>query len=532
MVTLAVKPILALPRCCFYFSKPLMTSPTDRPHFTRTLGLRSAIAVNMTQMCGIGPFVTIPLIVKAMGGPQAMFVFLIGAVIALADGLVWAELGAAMPGAGGTYLYLREAFQYRSGRLMPFLFIWTAMISIPLIMSTGVIGLVNYLSYYYAPIIRSADAAPVHGIMKYVAVTPLGAIISLAIVALVVVALYQRIGRIEKLANVFFLVMLMAVGAVVVASYTHFHPDLAFAFTNGAFSWPWKTAGEFYHATQNAATGSAPPPVGVMGVFYIGLGYGLVNAVYDYAGYNTAAYMGEELTDPGRVIPRSIVLSVLGMMSIYLVLQIGVLGVLPWEQIATSDSIGSIVLEHTWGRTAAHVFTAFIVVTAFASITMGLLGGSRVPYHAARDRLFFPIFGRLHERLNFPYIALLVMAAVMVIGSLFSLGEVISMLTAVMVLVQGISQIAALTVLRKRQPALRRPYRMWLYPLPSIIALLGWTFVYYSSGWMPIALSIGWLALGVVAFIIWAGSEGTWPFGPKEIREEFLEAQRGTRPVA
>ncbi len=113
----------------------------DEPHFARALGLRGAVAVNMTQMCGIGPFVTIPLMVATMGGPQAIIGWVIGALLAMADGLVWAELGAAMPGSGGTYLYLREAFQYRSGRLMPFLFIWTAIVSIPLVLSTGVIGL-------------------------------------------------------------------------------------------------------------------------------------------------------------------------------------------------------------------------------------------------------------------------------------------------------------------------------------------------------------------------------------------------------
>jgi amino acid transporter len=363
--------------------------------------------------------------------------------------------------------------------------------------------------------------------MQYVAVTPLGGAISIGLVLLVVVALYRRIGGIEKLANVFFVIMLAAVGAVVVAAYTHFDPRLAFTFPKGAFAWPWQSLGEFYRATQTVASDSStPPPVGVAGVFYIGLGWALMNAIYDYAGYNTTAYMGAELKDPGRVIPRSIVYSILGMMTIYLLLQIGVLGVVPWERIAVSDSIGSVVLEQTWGIWPARIFTALIVITAFASIVMGLLGGSRVPYNAAKDRLFFPVFGRLHPQFDFPHVALLVMAVVMGVGSLFSLGNVIAMLTAVMVLVQAIAQIAALTVLRKRQPTLRRPYRMWLYPVPSLIALIGWLVVYYSSGWTPILLSLGWFAAGVIAFLIWAAVEKTWPFGPKEIREEFIEAQR------
>ena len=518
---------------------------SNTPHFKRTIGAVGATAINMTQMCGIGPFVTIPLIVKAMGGSQAIFAFLIGAFIAIADGLVWAELGAAMPGAGGTYIYLREAFQYGTGKLMPFLFVWTAMLFIPLIMSTGVIGLVQYLHYYEpTPVVATqpaADTAPTtitpttqiaaapaqpdtsFHISDYIAVTPWGALLSLFVCFLAVLLLYQKVQTIEKFAGFFFVVMLAAVAAVATAAYTHFHADLAFTFPKNAFQLPWHSFSDWWNTDAPDPTTRSTP---VTGIFFLGLGVGLVNAVYDYAGYNTAAYMGAELKNPGKTIPRSIVFSILGMMAIYLTLQIGVLGSLPWQQIANSDSIGSLVLEHTWGKTAAYVFTALIVITAFASVAMGLLGGSRVPFNAAKDGLFFPIFGRLHPRLNFPHVALIVMAVIMAIGSMFSLGDVINSLTAVMVLVQALAQIAALTVLRKRQPDLRRPYKMTLYPLPSLLALIGWLYIYINAGRRPIELSLAWLVLGVVAFLIWASIEKTWPFGPKEIHEEFLSEER------
>jgi amino acid transporter len=259
------------------------------------------------------------------------------------------------------------------------------------------------------------------------------------------------------------------------------------------------------------------------------VGAGLVIAVYDYLGYNTVAYMGGELRDPGRVMPRAIIYSIAGMMLIYLCMNIGIVGNLPWQVIAASDSVGSAVMEHAWGRTAAQVFTALIVVTAFASIFTGLLGGSRVPYHAAKDRLFLPAFGRLHAKHGFPHIALLVMGAVTALGTFFTLTDVINMLTAVAVLVQSIAQIIALTILRKRQPNLPRPYRMLLYPLPSVLALVGWVFVYMSSGTKPILLSLAWIAAGAVAFLIWSRREKTWPFGPKDIREEYRMAQ-GTEP--
>src|SRR6476646_11802926 len=186
---------------------PAPASP--HPHFRRSLGLLPATAINMTQMCGIGPFVTIPLMVATMGGPQAIFGWVLGALLSMADGLVWAELGAAMPGAGGTYLYLREAFQYLTGRLMPFLFIWTIILAIPLIMSTGVIGIVQYLGYYFPSL---TDTAGQNGLffhdlftVAHLKVTA----ISLAVVALVFVTLYRGIAAVGALANVLFVVMLL-----------------------------------------------------------------------------------------------------------------------------------------------------------------------------------------------------------------------------------------------------------------------------------------------------------------------------------
>jgi len=452
-----------------------------RVGFVRSIGLPTAIAINMTQMCGIGPFITIPLMVAAFGGPQAILGWIAGAILALSDGLIWAELGAAMPGAGGTYIYLREAFQYRTGRLMPFIFSWTAVLFIPLIMSTGVIGLVTYLGYLW-PGMNQLEIY----------------LVSILVVAVVLFALYRRIESIGLLTRILFAIMLISIGTVIVASLTHFNPTLAFTYP--------------------------PNAVTLSGGFFTGLGAGLIIGIYDYLGYNTTAYMGAEMRNPGRVIPWSIIISILGIMLLYLALNIGVLGVVPWQNVVKSPSIASLVLEQVWGKGVSSVVTVLIIVTAFASVFAGLLGGSRVPYNAARDGVFLRQFGRLHPRYHFPHISLIVMCVITAIGSFFNLSTVISMLIAVIVLIQGLGQVAALVVLRRRQPNLKRPYRMWLYPLPLIIALVGWLYVYYSSGLVPILLSLAWVAAGVVAYLFWARFvEHTWPFGPKEIKEEYLE---------
>jgi amino acid transporter len=455
-------------------------TPEGSRGFHRSVGLLPATAINMTQMVGIGPFITIPLMVATFAGPQAIVGWVAGALLAVCDGLVWAELGAAMPGAGGTYLYLREAFQYRTGKLMPFLFIWTIILTIPLIMSTGIIGFEEYLTYF----LPSLGYWPMH-------------LIGVALIAVIIVLLYRRIESVKVITTGLWIVMLLAVGLTIAASYSGFHASLAFHYPHGAFG----------------------------GGFVAALGAGLLIAIYDYLGYNTTAYMGGELRDPGRVMPRSILISIVAIMVIYLAMNIGVLGVLPWPKVAGSSSVASLAITHNWGRPAADAVTVLILVTAMASVFAGLLGGSRVPFHAARERLFFTVFGRLHRKLNFPHVSLLVMGLITAAGSFFTLTTVINMLLAVVIWVQAVAQIAALTVLRRRQPGLRRPYRQWLYPLPSLAALAGWLYVYASASASAIALSVVWLAAGVVAYLGWARYHRTWPFGPKQIREAWLEPQ-------
>ncbi|MFG2721767.1 APC family permease [Streptomyces sp. NPDC048416] len=474
----------------------MSATPPPAGGFVRRIGLFQATAINMSQMCGIGPFVTIPLMVAAFGGPQAVIGFVAGAVLALADGLIWAELGASLPGSGGSYVYLRQAFQYRTGRLMPFLFVWTAMLFIPLAMSTGVVGFVQYLGYLAPHLSRTA-----------------GDLIGLGIVALVILLLWRGVENIARITAVMWVVMIASVGLVIIAAATDFSPHLAFTYPAGAFE---LTSGRFW----------------------TGFAAGLTIGIYDYLGYNTTAYMGAEIKDPGRTLPRSIIYSIFGIMAIYLLLQIGTLGVIDYRRMLdpndiASSSVASAVLEKAWGKGPADVVTVLILVTAFASVFAGLLGGSRVPYDAARDRVFFRPYAKLHPRHRFPMLGLLTMGVITAIGFMIGrrtdLTTLIQLLTTVMVIVQALAQILAVTVLRKRRPGLRRPYRMWLYPLPSLIALVGWLTIYgysdkNSPGRHPIEWSLAWLALGCVAFALWARFEKVWPFGPREILEEYLEA--------
>ncbi|TDR80081.1 APC family permease [Paludibacterium purpuratum] len=456
--------------------------PEAKPHFHRSIGLFPAVAINMIQMCGIGPFITIPTIVAVANGPLAVVGWIVGALLSMADGLVWAELGAAMPGAGGTYLYFREAFQYRTGRLMPFLFVWTAMLTIPLTMSTGIIGFVQYLNFFWP------NLTPTQGHL-----------IGLVLTGIVLLALYRRIESIRTLSTAMWVILILALGLTTAAAYSDFHLSLATAIPPGA--------------TQASK-------------FFTGLGAGLIIAIYDYAGYNTTAYMGDELKNPGRVMPRSIIISIIAVMCFYLAMNIGVIGTVPWQTVAKSQSVASLVIEQNWGHTAAAIITILILVAAFASVFAGLLGGSRVPFYAARDGVFLSAFGKLHPKHAFPHIALLAMTAVMAVGTFFDLSTVINMLVAVTVILQSIGQVFALVVLRRRQPQLHRPYKQWLYPIPCLVALLGWVFVFYMADTESQALSAAWIGLGLIAFLLWARATRSWPFGPRTVDEVYLERQR------
>ena len=460
---------------------------TESKGLVRGIGQFSAVTLNMSQMVGIGPFITIPLIIAAMGGPQAIAGWVVGAVLAICDGLVWAELGAAMPTAGGSYTYLREAFQYSSGRLMPFMFVWSTMLVTPLIMSTGMIGIADYLGYFW-----HTSAALSH--WEAVGIT----IITVAL-------LWRRIESIAALTRVLWIGMIVTVALVIVAAYTHFSPARAFTYPHGAFA---------------------------LGHFFSGLGAALVLAIYDYFGYYTVAYMGDEVRRPGRVIPFAIVVSILGVMVIDLGINIGTIGVIPWQQAERSTAIGTDLLRHVWGGPGATAVTLLIVWTAFASVYTGLLGASRLPFNAARDGVFFRVFARVHPRLRFPHVALLAMGIITAAACFFSLTTVINALIAVAIWVQFIGQIVALTILRRRQPDLVRPYRQWLYPLPSIAALAGWIYTFQASGWPAIRIMLGWTLLGIVAFLIWARVNRFWPFGDKRIVEEFLQRESGVAACA
>jgi amino acid transporter len=279
---------------------------------------------------------------------------------------------------------------------------------------------------------------------------------------------------------------------VIVTGAFNFNPSLAFDFPPGAFDFS-------------------------LG-FLMGLGAASRVGVYDYFGYYDICYIGDEVENPGRVIPRSILISTVAVALIYIGINLSIIGIVPWREFVPaadhpqSNFIVSTFMEKIYGSGIATVFTLMILWTAFGSVFALLLGYSRIPYAAARDGYFFKAFARLHPTKDFPSVSVVVLGLISIAACLFSLSTVIDALIATRIVVQFMGQIGGVVLLRRTRPDMPRPYRIWLYPLPTVIALIGWVFLFVTSDPWVIAFGLGILALGVVAFLIWSKQLQQWPF--------------------
>jgi len=446
----------------------MQASPADRGStLVRGIGLGSATALNMIDMIGVGPFITIPLIISAAGGPQAMLGWILGAVLALCDGMVWAELGAAMPGSGGSYRYLKEIYgPERLGRLLSFLFVWQLSFSAPLSIASGCIGLAQYTSYLLPSLektyVASTLAFPVPGLgaLEARVLVTRATFVAIGTCAVAVLLLYRRISVVGKLSRLLWFGVLATVAWVILAGITHFSAGRAFDFPAAAF--------RLNHG------------------FFLGLGSALLIATYDYWGYYNVCFLGDEVKEPARTVPRALVYSIIAVAAIYLVMNVSILGVVPWRELAVAGKtetryyVVSVMMQRVYGNWAGYVVTLLIIWTAFASVFSLLLGYSRVPYAGARDGNYFRAFGRVHPVHRIPHVSLVALGIGAACFCLLRLADVIAALVVIRIVIQFLVQAIGLLILRARHPEAPRPFRMWLYPLPALVAIAGFLFVLIS----------------------------------------------------
>ncbi|MBV8205088.1 MAG: APC family permease [Candidatus Eremiobacteraeota bacterium] len=454
------------------------TAPRDI-QLVRGVHLWGAVAINAISMIGIGPLITIPLVLGALHGPLSLVGWLLGALLALCDGLVWAELGSLYPGSGGTYGYLLEVFgKAKVGRLLAFLFVWQTIFVAPLNQATGYIGFANYAGFL-VPWLSSSPWA-IKGLAMVVGIFTL-------------ISLYRGIKTISRIGIILGVASIFTLLCVSVASYAHFSAPQALALPGGHDSiWSGLRAG---------------------------LGQALIIAMYDYLGYNQSSCIGGEVHDPAKTIPRSILTSIVLVAALYITMQFGILGAISWKAIIPAadgslpplgQHVASAVVSSSWGPAAATIVTILILVTAFASVYGNLLGYTRVPYAAAADGVFLRPFAHLNAKHRFPDVSLVVMGLLALVACLFPLDQVINALTTGIVLIQSIAQIVAVVAIHRR--GIKAPYQMWLYPVPALIALIGWIFIFQSAGGPAILFGLVSLAAGAVAFFVRAFRKHEWPF--------------------
>jgi amino acid transporter len=451
----------------------------------RRIGLRAAVLFNMLEMIGVGPFITLPLVIAAAGYRLSVWAWVLGAVIAVADGLVWAELGAAFPRAGGSYAFLREIYGPKgAGNWLSFIYVWQLSFSAPLAIASGCIGLSSFLGWFW-PGLEGAPLAALPA-LHYANFAAAGTCL------LVTALLYRNLSSITRLAWVLFAGVMAAIAGVIVSG-----------FVNSAGGW------------HMPATPAQP-----LGLALGGLAQATLLTTYCYWGYYNICFLGGEVRRPERTIPRAILLSVLFVSAFYVAMNLAALPSMhdAAAHVAAGETVRlqlvADIAKSAFGTLAGRLMAALIVWTAFASVFSLLLGYSRVPYAAARDGNYFQFLAAVHPKHEIPHRSLIALGVVAACFCFFSLAQVITMLVITRILLQFFPQHVGVMLLRAQRPELKRPFRIPLYPLPPLAALGGFVFLLvnrsHALGGLALAAGIG--VSGTLIYLYRAWRLGQWPF--------------------
>lgn len=445
------------------------------PKLQRSLGLFQSTVLNMIDMVGIGPFVTLPIVMGYMGG-MFLYAWIAGAILSLVDAMIWSELGAAYPMAGGSYNFLKEAYgKSGPGRMMSFLYVWQTVIQAPLVAASAAIGFAQYLGYLVHLNDWQAKA------------------VSAAVIVFITFLLYRKIDSIGKIGVLLWSGVLLTLGWIIIGGIANGHFLEPLKNINADFSWGH--------------------------LFSFVFGQACVKTIYSYLGYYNVCHLGGEIKNPGKNIPASMFISVIGIAILYLAMNMSVSSVIPWQEIKgwqdhnQNNFVVSTFIERLYGVGAARMATLMILWVALASLFAVMLGYSRVPYAAAVDGAFFTIFGKLHPTKNFPYISLLVLAGfALVFSVLFRMKHIIDGILAMRIMVQFIGQAVGVVLLRRRNGTEKLPFKMPLYPWPVILAIAMWLFVFYATGLTIIISFLVVLGSGLAMYFLMANVQKHWPF--------------------
>eukprot|EP00397_Hematodinium_sp_SG-2012_P018544 GEMP01019002.1.p1 GENE.GEMP01019002.1~~GEMP01019002.1.p1 ORF type:complete len:668 (+),score=117.72 GEMP01019002.1:271-2274(+) len=457
------------------------------------LTFMQALGLNTMHMFGTGPLITIPYCVASVDpiGPHAIWGYGIACVACLCDSLVWGEIGSMWPDSGGSYIYLRELFGAKTwGRLFAFMFVWQFLLSGPAEASSGFIAIAEYLAYF------SPDTVS-YGYRV---------VISLSLLMVCLGFLVRKITDIGKATIVLWIVTILAMVYTIMAGFTDWHVSNLRS-PSGAFSSGSKVL-------WNLAAGTR---------------FG----VYDMTGYYDINFMGSEVVNPKRTIPYSGIITCFVVGIIYILCYLAIIGSLPMDSIihmyaedydGVPVGIMSVFTEWRFGSPAlAYVVTLVVCVTIFGSTFAMLIGFVFVPVAAARDGYFFSFFAPKDQGEGLPLVSLGVIITLTGICCFFSLDLVIDVMTTMLCLIMFCGQSMGLMYYRYTTPKEKIPdgWKMPFYPLPCIIQFTIFFFIFITSnsamrGTKPVLeLSMLFLVLGVLMFLVRSRYHRTWPFDDK-----------------
>jgi len=465
--------------------------PATASSLARRIGLPSAVALNMMDMIGVGPFLTLPLVIAAAGSRFAVWAWVLGAAIALCDGLVCAELGAAFPEAGGSYTFLRQIYgAHGAGRWISFLYVWQLSFSAPLSIASGCIGLATFLAYIWKPL----QAPPVVWLPALHGTNLVAAAACLLVTAL----LYRNLSSITRLAWLLFGGVLITLAAVIASGIV----------------------------TGNAIAGTGswqlPNLIGWPAMSLLpALAQATLFTCYDFWGYYNICFLGAEVRRPEKTIPRAILISILVVAAFYIAMNLAVLPAIGPVSTQAAAAIApsrlalvADIAQSAFGHHAGQLLATLILWSAFSSVFSLLLGYSRVPYAAALDGNYFARLAAIHPRHKIPHRSLVALGMVATVFCFFSLKEVITLLVVIRILLQFLLQQIGVMWLRWRQPELKRPFRMPLFPLPPLLAIAGFLFVlaYRPNPLRELGAAAAIAASGTAIYLWRAQRRGAWPF--------------------
>jgi fructoselysine transporter len=435
-------------------------TPVEDKGLKRELSLTHATVLNMIDMVGIGPFVALPIILIAFPGKFSLIPWLIGAALALGDGLVWSELGAAWPKAGGSYIFLQKLFRGKPGKVMSFLYVVQTTLHTPLVITSACIGFVNYLRYF-------EDLSFIQGKM-----------VMIGIVLMIVFFLYRKVIDVGKIG--------IALSIIVVTL-------LLWTIITGAIAFDTN----IYLA--NSATPNKLGSIWSIGFWYLA-GNASTKAIYSYLGYYNVCHIGSEIKNPVKNIPRSIMLSVVGIAILYISMQFVISGAVE-QKVITSENVPliSMLFQKVYGTQVANIATIMLLVVAFSSLFALLLGYSRIIWAAANEGMHFKVFAHLHPTKNFPDYALLIFGGIAIIFCMIfnKASDVFKFIVVTRIFIQFIPQSIGVILMRINKRQAELPYKMALFPFLIIISILIWLYVFISSGIQYSLFGLGVIGLGL-----------------------------------